>query len=184
MPSSARELAALYQSINAEFFENALPPCEIRWSRRLTRAAGNIRVEKRLITLSIPLLCDAFAGDVAYVVCGVECRDRDHALQEILKHEMIHLWLFERGLPCGHTATFRVKARAIGQPKTRHGIALPLPKRGWIYSCRNCGAQVARQRRVSRAVACAKCCKDWGDGKFDARFVLVGRRARNSLITA
>ena len=176
MPPVIPDAAPLYDALNREFFGGTLPPCQIRWSRRLTRAAGNIRVETRVISLSAPLLLDAFADGQTFTICGVECADSETALREILKHEMIHLWLYQWGLPPGHTAQFRAKARAIGQPKTRHGIALPTPTNGWIYSCRNCGAQMARRRRASRAAACARCCREHGDGKFDARFVLVGRR--------
>lgn len=180
MPVPLPAAAPLYDALNREFFENILPPCQIRWSRRLTRAAGNIRVESRVISLSIPLLIDAFAKGQTFTICGVECDDSETALKEILKHEMIHLWLFEKGLPPGHTAQFRAKARAIGQAKTRHGIDLPMPKSGWIYRCRNCGAQMARRRRVSRAAACAKCCREFSGGKFDARFVLVARRVKST----
>lgn len=166
----------LYQQLNAEFFGAILPPCEIRWSRRLTRAAGNIRVQSRVITLSIPLLKDAFANNRTHEVCGVAACDGETALREILKHEMIHLWLHVQNLPCGHTAQFRAKARAIGQPKTRHGIALPAPKSGWVYRCGQCQTEIVRRRRISRIGACANCCRTYNGGKFDARFVLKGRR--------
>ena len=170
------DAATLYDQINAEFFGANLPNCEIRWSRRLTRAAGNIRVQSRVISLSIPLLIDAFADGATHEVCGVAACDGATALREILKHEMIHLWLHVQGLPCGHTREFRVKARQIGQPKTRHGIALPAPKNGWIYSCPHCAQQIARRRRVSRVGACAACCRLYNGGKFDARFTLRGKR--------
>ena len=177
MPAPAiPDAAPLYAALNAEFFDDALPPCQIRWSRRLTRTAGNIRVQTRVISLSIPLLIDAFASGDTFNICGVPCADADAALREILKHEMIHLWLHERALPSGHTAAFRAKARQIGQPKTRHGISLPLPKSGWVYSCRNCGAQLQRQRELKRVAACAKCCREFNKGKFDARFLLVEQK--------
>ena len=176
MATSNFDVSALYQQLNHDFFDGELPACEIRWSRRLTRAAGNIRVQKCTITLSIPLLIDAFNDGATYQICGVAACDRAAALREILKHEMIHLWLHVRNLPCGHTAAFRAKARAIGQPKTRHGIALPAPKRGWIYRCAYCQTQIARRRRLSRVGACASCCNLHNGGKFDARFVLRGRR--------
>ena len=153
-----------------------MPPCEIRWSRRLTRAAGNIRVQNRVITLSVPLLIDAFNDGARYEVCGVAACDGAMALCEILKHEMIHLWLHVQNLPCGHTAAFRAQARAISQPKTRHGIALPAPKSGWIYWCAHCQAQIARRRRLSHVGACARCCDLHNGGKFDARYLLRGRR--------
>jgi ribosomal protein L37AE/L43A len=146
----------------------------------LTRAAGTINVHKRLITLSVPLLVDSYRTQSLfppeYEVCGVKCSDSESALREILKHEMIHLWLFVLGRPYGHTMEFRQKARAIGQPRTRHGIALPEPKTGWIYTCSACGREYPRRRRYSRAVACGYCCKTRAGGNFDPRFKLRGRR--------
>ena len=170
------DAAAIYAQLNLQHFDGILPACEIRWSRRLTRAAGNIRVQSRTITLSIPLLIDAFESGQTHEVCGLAACDGGTALRLILAHEMIHLWLHVRGLPCGHTAQFRAKARQIGQPKTRHGIALPAPRSGWVYACAHCHAQIARRRRMSRVGACAACCKRYNGGKFDARFVLRGRR--------
>lgn len=173
-------LQSLYDELNSHYFEAILPPCEIRWSRKLTRAAGNINVRERVIKLSQPILLEAwqnrslFAAE--YLVCGVSCVDTNHATREILKHEMIHLWLFVRGLPSGHTREFRRKAREIGQPKTRHNIALPAPKNGWIYRCDACLHEFPRRRKYGRAVACAGCCKTFARGQFDARFRLRGRR--------
>lgn len=177
---NGRQLILLYDELNQKYFEGTLPACRIEWSRRLTRAAGNIDVRRRLIKLSMPLLVDAFRRESLFApefsVCGVPCDDPAHALEEILKHEMIHLWLHERGLPSGHTPEFRAKARAIGQPRIRHGIALPIPKSGWIYACPICRAEFTRRRRYGRAVACAQCCKQWNKGRYDDRFKLRGRR--------
>lgn len=168
----------LYAQLNAQFFADALPPCEIVWSARLTRAAGNIRVQTPKITLSRPLLTEAFAQG-GHTVCGVWCENSNEALREILKHEMIHLWLFVQGLPHGHTPKFRAKAREIGQSKTRHQIAAPAscaPKSGWIYVCGHCHAQTVRRRRFGRRVACARCCREFAGGAFDARFLLRGQK--------
>lgn len=180
LPNGAT-LAALYEELNHEYFEAILPPCRLMWSRRLTRAAGNIDVRRRIIKLSVPLLIESFQGTLfgpSFQICGVDCDSYETALREILKHEMIHLWLHERGRPSGHTAEFRAKARAIGQPKTRHAIALPLPKRGWIYVCVHCGHEFTRRRRYGRAVACGRCCKTHNGGKFDERFRLKGKQLK------
>jgi hypothetical protein len=183
--SQPRALNALYDRLNAEFFDDILPPCQIKWSRQLTRAAGNIDVRNRVIKLSVPLLVEAYDGDSpGYEICGVRCETREQAAVEILKHEMIHLWLHEKGLPSGHTAAFRAKARSIGQPRTRHGIARPAPKSGWLYICPQCDVQVTRRRRFGRPVACGHCCKKYCGGHFDARFQLKGRRIREETATA
>ncbi len=168
---SPHDLLALYQSLNAEFFGGKLPLCACKWSRRLTRTAGNIRVQTRLITLSVPLLCE-WKENAQFEVCGVVCDSPYAALVEILKHEMIHLWLFEQKLPCGHTREFRRKAREIGQPKTRHGIALPPPNTRWVYECAACEARLFRRRRFGKRVSCGRC----AGGRYDERFRLRGRR--------
>jgi len=176
VPVSPAELLALYSQLNTEFFGGELSPCSIKWSRALTRAAGNIRVESKVITLSVPLLVDVWKDGASFEVCGVLCSSPQEALVEILKHEMIHLWLHERKLPCGHTHEFRLKAKQIGQPKTRHTIARPAPKVGWIYECAGCKATLHRRRKFGRRVACARCCKKLSGGQYDERFRLRGRR--------
>ncbi|MBV9469414.1 MAG: SprT family zinc-dependent metalloprotease [Abitibacteriaceae bacterium] len=174
------DLQALYTELNATYFEGCLPPCRIAWSRQLTRAAGNIDVRQKTIKLSVPLLVDAFRVyslfPTEYKVCGVLCDSSSLALREILKHEMIHLWLHVRGLPSGHTMEFRAKARAIGQPRTRHNITLPTPRSGWVYACPVCNNQFTRRRRYGHAVACSRCCKHFNGGQFDERFKLRGRK--------
>jgi len=173
-------LDVLFQELNETYFDAILPPCRIQWSRQLTRTAGNIDVRRRVIKLSLPLLVDAFANrslfGPEYQVCGVICTNPEEAMHEILKHELIHLWLHVQGLPSGHTTAFRAKARSMGQPRTRHGIALPPPTSGWIYKCGHCSTEFPRRRRYGRPVACLKCCKRYGNGKFDERFKLRGRR--------
>lgn len=174
------DLQALYQLFNEKYFEGKLPLCEIVWSRRLRRAAGNIDVRARLIKLSVPILNDAFLPEKnpvdGYVVCGVLCRTREAALHEILKHEMIHLWLFERGLPCGHTREFRMKAKEMGQTEIRHQIAVPPARSGWEYSCPVCCARIMRVRRFSHAAACLSCCRKFNEGQFHKHFKLRGKR--------
>lgn len=182
---SEAALQELYGELNALYFEGLLPPCRIVWSRRLTRAAGNIDVRRRVMKLSVPLLVEAFESDSLFarqfLICGVACESSPSALREILKHEMIHLWLHEQNLPSGHTKEFRAKARAIGQPKTRHAIDLPRPRRGWLYSCAHCGHEFTRRRRYGRAVACGPCCKKHNKGRFDERFKLRGQRLKTEL---
>jgi len=180
MTNDSSALLQLYQELNYHYFEGILPDCPIRWSRQLTRTAGNIDVRTPLMKLSYPLLVEAFAPrglfPPEYEICGVTCNSSEAAIREIVKHEMIHLWLHHRGLPSGHTAAFRAKARQMGQPKTRHQIATPKPRSGWEYSCPVCKSTFIRRKRYGRPVACAVCCKKFNNGKFDARFKLRGHR--------
>lgn len=180
LPLNSTGLATLYDELNTTCFENELPPSQVQWSRQLTRTAGNIDVRRRVIKLSVPLLVDAYTTNSLfspeYLVCGVVCGSSAEAVREILKHEMIHLWLHVQGLPSGHTAAFRAKARAIGQPRTRHGIALPTPRHGWLYTCPVCRNEFPRRRRYGRSVACAECCNRFNGGEYHERFKLRGRR--------
>lgn len=173
-------LFLLYQQLNCQYFDNTLPFCPIAWSRQLTRTAGNIDVRLPKMKLSYPLLVEAFEAKglfaPEYEICGVVCRSSDEAIVEIVKHEMIHLWLHVQGLPSGHTPDFRTKARRMGQPKTRHQIDIPRPRQGWEYSCPICRSTFVRRKRFGRPVACAACCKKFNRGKFDERFKLRGRR--------
>lgn len=173
-------LQQLYADYNARYFDGVLPPCRIVWSRQLTRAAGNIQVKSRLIKLSVPLLRETFHSNSLfpreYSVCGVPCADTGSATREILKHEMIHLWLHERGLPSGHSAAFRAKARQLGQSKIRHEIALPAPKNFYLYSCLHCLREYSRRRRYGRARACRACCDAYNNGVFHEKFRLRGRK--------
>jgi ribosomal protein L37AE/L43A len=181
---SNSDVQQLYAELNTLHFEGVLPPCRIVWSRQLTRAAGNIQVKARIIKLSIPLLLEAFSSASLfpreYLVCGVRCDNAETAVREILKHEMIHLWLFVRGLPHGHTAAFRAKARSLGQTKIRHEIEVPTPKSGYLYSCPNCAREYSRRRRYGRARACGPCCKAFNGGAYHERFKLRGRKIRRN----
>lgn len=172
-------LLQLYDQFNYQYFDASLPRCAIIWSRQLTRTAGNIDVQALKIKLSYPLLVEAFTPKGLFPpefdICGVRCDSSEKAVEEILKHEMIHLWLHVQNLPSGHTAQFRAKARQIGQPKTRHQIETPKPRSGWEYSCATCKSTFTRRKRFGHPVACATCCKKFNKGKFDARFKLRGK---------
>jgi len=178
------DIQELYNESNAQHFDGVLPPCRIVWSRQLTRAAGNIQVKTRLIKLSAPLLPETFANTSLFscesLVCGVRCDNAQSAAREILKHEMIHLWLHVRGLPHGHTAAFRAKARQLGQSSIRHEIEVPLPKSGYVYSCPHCTREYSRRRRYGRARACGPCCKAFNGGFYHERFRLRGRKLSES----
>jgi hypothetical protein len=124
-------LFRLYEKFNLHYFGAALPYCPIIWSRQLTRTAGNIDVFTPKMKLSYPLLVEAFEPKglfrPEFEICGVRCDSSQRAIEEIVKHEMIHLWLHEQGLPSGHTAEVRAKARQMGQPK--RDIKSKLPNR-------------------------------------------------------
>jgi hypothetical protein len=172
-------LQALYHELNATYFDSLLPPCRILWSRQLTRTAGNIDVRRAIIKLSVPLLVDAFRRDslfpCEYSVCGVQCDSAEIATREILKHEMIHLWLHVQGLPSGHTAEFRAKPeRWPAAHAPRHRLARTTQRLDLFL--RAVRRRIHTPPRYGRSVACSACCKKHNGGKYDERYKLRGRR--------
>lgn len=177
-------LLNLYRSLNDQYFEGDLPLCKITWSSRLTHTGGHISPDRRLITLSRPLLLEKFKQVTLFPpefeVCGVLCTSSDEAIREVMKHEMIHFWLHLQRLPYGHNSLFRAKARSLGQSSIRHLIT-PTSRAGdLIYRCPGCGGEITRRRAPRRPIACLSCCRRHNRGKFDQRFQLsrVGRTPR------
>lgn len=174
------DLLELFGQLNGRFFEDKLPPCQVRWSRRLTRTAGMVYCEERLIDLSYPLLVEQFRSATLfppeYLVCGVPCQSAGEATTEILKHEMLHFWLYCRGEPPGHPPLFKHLAHAMGQSSIRHCITLPKRPGDWVYQCPHCGYSLHRRRRMRRQVACGLCCRKYNQGEYDRRFQFQGRQ--------
>ena len=95
-PVAPHRLQELWLALNARYFNGALSPIRIFWSRRLTASAGmfvtrvgprarrhnatDTGTERRLIRLSLPLLLDQPEREIVVT----------------LAHEMIHQWQFER----------------------------------------------------------------------------------------
>lgn len=148
---AADRLQSLWADLNARHFRNALPPIELAWSRRLTTAAGMFSsrggprepdpaVQRRIIRLSSPLLCDRPEADL---LCT-------------LAHEMIHQWQFDilKRRP-NHGPDFRRKMMELNDAglviTIRHrfeGEVLALVKYAW--RCLGCGTIYRRQRRTIR----------------------------------
>ena len=149
----------LYDRSNHDFFGNELPACKLAWNRRFRSLGGRIECRKRLIELS----------SAHFEACGVA------ALGIVLIHEQIHLALFERRRPFGHTALFKQKSHAVGLPSIHHEMPLPQrmikPRKFHVYECR-CGIVIRSRRRFRLARACGACCKKHNRGRFDSRFTL------------
>ncbi|HXW51278.1 MAG TPA: SprT-like domain-containing protein [Candidatus Acidoferrales bacterium] len=142
MPAAA-DLQLIFARLNAQYFGGVLRAHRILYNRRLTSVAGRIAYRARTIELSTPLLA----------------QHPDH-LERTLLHEMVHAWLFERGLPNGHGSHFRRKMREVGLSSIYH--FLPVQNRRtsakrYLLICPRCGARLLRRRRPSGRVSCARC---------------------------
>lgn len=150
-----------YEWANRVKFGGALPAAELRINFRLRALTGRVFYDARLIEFS------------SFHVGG---EDGLAVAVETLEHEMLHLYLDVKGLPSGHTPTFKKLADTLGiavwhrrsYPRNR---AAPAEH---VYECPACSHQVVRSRRLSevRRSACGECCRRHGDGSFDERFVM------------
>ena len=79
---------------------------------------------------------------------------------------------------CAPRAYLRITERASGRV-IREGGASPGPSTAarWRATCPSCGALTGRQRRPTRRLACADCCRRHAGGRFDARYELAWEKA-------
>jgi predicted SprT family Zn-dependent metalloprotease len=155
-PFGAEEgLAILLQAaaeIDRRGLDNASGLTRLAWSSRIFRVAGRAHLDRGLVELSWPLYCEA----------GLL------AMGPILAHELIHLWLHRRRRPAGHGTEFARKSRELGLPEMSH--RLRIESGGHRYLCPRCGRQIVRARRLSRPLACRRCCDQLAAGRYDPRF--------------
>lgn len=86
-----------FNRLNAEWFGNQIKRgYEFQFTGRMKRVKAMVLPSKRLVKFSRFYLLGG--GDV----------------ESTLKHEMVHIWLYERGRPWGHTREFKAKLKAIG----------------------------------------------------------------------
>lgn len=145
-----RRIADALEAVGRALEVPTWPAVEVRWNRRLRRA-GRALIEGRgsrflraTIELS-PVYFEVYPAD----------------LYGILVHEAAHVGLAIRGLPFGHTPTFRrVVERAGG---LQHGKALP--GRVFRYRCPVCELTFERRRRTTGDRWCAACV-DRTDGQL------------------
>jgi predicted SprT family Zn-dependent metalloprotease len=134
------ELAqTLYNNLNRQYFGESLPSCRLEFSRRLVRTAAKIWPRERLIRLSVSYHQQYGPAE----------------LSNTLLHEMIHLWLHEQGLPCGHTARFRQKLTEVGLPDRIRALPVPPRPYRYLYRCPTCQREVKTRRKINSS--CGHC---------------------------
>ena len=93
----ARLIQETFDKLNRAHFEGTLTGYRIELSRRLERSLGLVYPERKLIRISLRHL---------------EKRDWQN-LEDTLKHEMLHCFLYERRYPMGHSLKFKTMLRKI-----------------------------------------------------------------------
>jgi predicted SprT family Zn-dependent metalloprotease len=155
-------LETIFQEINEAHFDGFLDAPELGWNSRLRSAAGRFIPGSRKFFRQAPPRIEV----ASYLL---EEKGAEALIRDTVAHEMIHLWLWVRRKPYGHTEEFLTKMRLMGA--TRYN---PVPKlRGpkYIYRCPNCGKDFPARRKLG-ILACLECCKKEANGKFDRRFKL------------
>lgn len=131
------DLAAIYRSHNAKYFNNELPQCvKLEWNTRLTRTAGWCSNHDRVISISTEY-ADRFPVDIG----------------NVMLHEMIHLR--ERNHSDGFKAEMDRIHRLGGNVSLYSKGRAKLPK--YTVKCVGCGNEFQRDRLVSSRALCAKC---------------------------
>jgi SprT-like domain-contaning protein Spartan len=154
----------LYQSycdLNQQFFAGTLPAVQVRWSTRMTRAAGIYYGHRGCIALSCPLL-----------------QDKPEDLISTLLHEMIHVWCHrvQHRPQEGHGAMFKAKMREINaaqaevQVTLRHQFDTQALARYQAY-CDHCGRSRLYHRRC-QGLACGACSQQVGK-RWSQQFLLT-----------
>jgi len=167
---SPEELQSRWRNLNARFFDGALPPIAILWSRRLTASVGmfvsrggpraphidQAGRSRREIRLSLPLL-ERLAERTPYA---------EQELLNTLAHEMIHQWQFDvlkrrpnHGLDFMRKMTEMNRSGAVAIT-TYHSLqteVLSLSRFAW--RCLDCGRVYRRQRNTikPRRHHCGSC---------------------------
>src|SRR2546430_10921463 len=101
------DLKELYDEINVCAFQGELPKIPVQWSRRMVRAAGIFYEpvmghRNACIKLSRSLLLDR-PLNFPLTVAGLVCEQREQVIRHVLEHEMLHVYLWDKRKPNGHT---------------------------------------------------------------------------------
>ena len=93
-----REAKETFDRVNQQYFNGKLrQKYEIVFSRQMKTTQGTALPHKKIIFLSM---------------VGLD-QSGWKGVEETLKHEMIHCWLYEEGRPWGHSPEFKAKLKEI-----------------------------------------------------------------------
>jgi predicted SprT family Zn-dependent metalloprotease len=157
------DLSTIFNEINQTHFDGFLDAPVLRWNSRLRTSAGRFVPGSRKFLKLVPPAIEIASylrqetGAVALI-------------RDTVAHEMIHYWLWVRRKPYGHTGEFLRKMRQMGV--SRYNPVPKLRPYKYVYSCGSCRREFPARKRLG-VLACARCCKEHANGKFDIRFQLV-----------
>lgn len=93
-----REAKERFNEINQKYFNNELRrKYQITFSKNMRKTYGRAFPEKKAIYLSLKHLREKGWEEV----------------EQTLKHEMVHCWLYEKGRPLGHGREFNIKLKEV-----------------------------------------------------------------------
>ena len=164
------ELEPLFTEINLKHFDGFLDLPVLQWNSRLRSSAGRfipgsrkfLRVYPPRIEIALYLNEEEKASQLIYDTMG---------------HEMIHLWLWVRRRPYGHTPDFLFKMEEMGV--SRYNSVPRTRSFKYIYQCSACLKSFPSRKRLG-TLACSLCCEKHAGGRYDARFKLVLSKALKS----
>jgi predicted SprT family Zn-dependent metalloprotease len=169
-PLSSSTLTDMWKNLNIRYFDGALPPIAVVWSRRLTSSVGmfvsrtgprsswgdGVKASKREIRLSIPLLTPLM----------LRTPFGENELVSTLAHEMIHQWQYDilKRRP-NHGPDFLRKMREMNRDGTLavtvyHALKKEVQALSrFAWRCGRCGRIYRRQRRTiqPRRHHCGSC---------------------------
>ena len=171
-PLSSSQLTDIWHDLNGRYFDGALPPIALVWSRRLTSSVGMFvsrtgprsswgdgttsKTSKREIRLSLPLLTPLLARTPF----------GNNELVSTLAHEMIHQWQYDllKRRP-NHGPEFLRKMREINRDGSLavtvyHALKTEVQALSrFAWRCGRCGRIYRRQRRTiqPRRHHCGSC---------------------------
>jgi predicted SprT family Zn-dependent metalloprotease len=164
VPPKVLDLDSMFDELNRIHFDGFLDWLPVVLNSRLRSSAGRFIPGSRKWFMEYPPKIEL--ASYLFKEPNAEALVRD-----TLGHEMIHYWLWVRRKPYGHTAEFYAKMRQMGVSRYN-----PVPRTRtykWLYLCMNCQERFPTRRRLVKALACAKCCKKFAQGRYDSRFALV-----------
>ncbi len=167
LPHDAMErVERWFAEINALHFDAFLDPPVFRFNSRLRSSAGRfipgVRSGSRIFVGGRPPVIEL----ATYLF---EEQEAEKYLKDTLAHEMIHLWLWVRRRPYGHTDEFWTKMEAMGVSRYNPVPRIRPPR--YVYGCPACRTEYPARRKLG-PLACARCCREHAGGRYDVRFRL------------
>jgi predicted SprT family Zn-dependent metalloprotease len=150
-------IADIFNEVNRDYFEGAIPTPKFVINNRLTRIFG--RASSRRWSMEISPSYHDYHG-------------WDYELVGSVKHETVHLYLYHMGRPWGHTKEFREICARIGGSQYAKPTPRRRPRYRYLMQCPQCEDRHYRGT-LGTNLACADCCNYYNAGNFSDKFRLT-----------